>query len=115
MIKFVVCAAAAVMAAGTSAAGDVKVMGRGYWTLLSSGQYSDPAFDKTLVGEWDNPELKAAAVFRDCALIGTSFYMKQREDGFASWRTVRENFFPGEDPVWDALEANVKSDKPLLL
>ena len=115
MRKSIVCAVAAALAVCASAAGDIEVMGRGYWTLLSSGQYSDPAFDKALTGEWDNPELKTAAVFRDCALIGTSFYMKQREDGFASWRTVRENFFPGEDPVWDALEANVKRDKPLLL
>ena len=116
MTSRLLCCVGVTLATGmTLAAGDVKLMGRGYWTLLSANQYSDPSWDATLVGEWDNPELRASAVFRDCGLVGTSFYMKQREDGYASWRTVRENFFPGTDPVWDALEANRKSDKPLVL
>ena len=85
-------------------------MGRDYWTLLSSGRFSDPAYDDQLTGAWDNPAIRALPVFRDCALI---YHLNRPAPdpatGKATWRTVRENCSPKE---WEALEANVKADKP---
>ncbi|MBO5750873.1 MAG: hypothetical protein J6R80_00520, partial [Kiritimatiellae bacterium] len=93
----------------------LKLMGRDYWTLLSSNRFSDPARDSMLVGFWDVPEIKALPVFRDCALVAYSNSIRQPEDDRATWCTVRENFAPGKDADWDALEARSKIDKPLAI
>ena len=89
------------------------VMGRDYWTMLSSGPYTDPARNASLTGIWENAELAALPVFRDCGLV--SFSRKpppKPETGLAAWRTVRENY-PAKSSDWDALEANAKPGKPL--
>ena len=89
------------------------VMGRDYWTMLSSGPYTDPARNSSLTGIWENAELAALPVFRDCGLVNFSRRPPPKpETGLAAWRTVRENY-PQESTDWDALEANAKIDKPL--
>lgn len=95
----------------------LKIMGRDYWTLLSSRQYSDPARKVTDGSLWDVPEIRGLPVFRDCALIAFASSISQPKDGRATWTTVRENFGKGGAGTadWDALEANAKPDKPLVV
>lgn len=118
LILLAVCVAAGVSAAPFEVAGRQAprtVMGRDYWTLLSAMQFSDPAYDASLTGFWDAPEIRALPVFRDCALIAFANSIRQPKDGRATWSTVRENFAPGKCAGWDALEANAKPDKPLVV
>ena len=91
-----------------------RILGRDYWTLLSSGPYSDPAKSRDLPAAYDNPDVANRAVFRDCGLVNFSHGRPPPvQSGRATWRTVRENYAPdGRD--WSAVEANAKPDKPLV-
>lgn len=87
-----------------------QMMGRDFWTILSSNRYSDPSRTNELTGVWASEELVNAPVFRDCALVHhLGVGAPDPKTGLATWRTVRENASPDS---WAALEANAKPDRP---
>ncbi len=97
------------------------VMGRAYWTYLSSWYYNDPGFADNLVGPalfwensaWANASLTNMPVFRDCALVRNTVKPPPDSVGTkAAWRTVEENCIPTR---WKCLERAAKKDRPLVL
>ena len=94
-----------------------KVMGRDYWTILSSHPYTDPYYqgvESVWKNPWHNRALCALPVFRDCGLVSTSGRLPPPADGKDSvWRTVADNY--GGNAQWSAVCANAKPDKPLVV
>jgi len=97
------------------------VMGREYWSYLSSWYYNDPGFADNLVGPalfwensaWANASLTNLPVFRDCALSRNTVKPPPDSAGTkATWRTVEENCIPTR---WKCLERAAKKDRPLVL
>ena len=95
-----------------------KVMGRDYWTMLESHPYTDPYYqgvDKVWQRPWNNRALCALPVFRDCGLVVQSHRPPPPGEKTASvWRTVFDNF-GGGNSNYNAVMANMKRDKPLVL
>ena len=83
-----------------------SVMGRGYWTFFHEWRYSNP--QHALAGAWDNPEIAALPMFRDCGLVYYSGNLSL-PSGKATWRKVKDNFGNG---VWERFEAQVKTNCP---
>ena len=87
------------------------VMGREYWTYLSSWRYSDPGVGEAS-GGW-NAEIADLPVFRDCGVVRSTGKGAPDPAGTkATWRTVEENCAP---PQWECLERAAKKDRPLVL
>lgn len=89
-----------------------------FQVFLSSDFYSDPYRSRQAEQAkcpWYNPEIAKIPVFRDAALVYHSERPAPDAKGTVStWRTVKDNFIPGR-PVWDAIVANEKRDKPAVL
>ena len=88
----------------------MDVMGRGYWSLMTSEYATDPEFAKSRAT--DNPELREVSVFKDCAL--SNYASRRIKEPWGAWRTVAENY-GSPNPSWDALERFGKMDKPLFV
>ena len=86
----------------------VRTMGRDYWTKLLSTKYSDPYWK--LDAPEDNPELARLPLFRDCAV---NYYASRKPPvDRPAWRTVADNFGGEKSPMYRAMEARSKPDKP---
>lgn len=88
------------------------IMGRDYWTIFLSWQYSDPSvpFRKD-----DDPELAKLPMFRDCALLyQSSVHLPKKGDRF-HYKTIEEEFAAPNSVRWRALEANVHPDRPFVI
>lgn len=97
------------------------VMGREYWTYLSSWYYNDQGFSDYPDGPvewwaksvWANASLTNLPVFRDCGIVRNTIKPPPDAAGMkATWRTVQENCTPTR---WKCLQRAAKKDRPLVL
>ena len=85
-----------------------KVMGRDYWTFFHEWRYSHPLYP--LPDGWNNPEIAALPMFRDCGLVYYSGNLSL-PPGKATWNKVIGNF-GGENGVWRRFESPAKTNCP---
>ena len=103
------------------------VMGRAYWTYLSSWYYSDPGFSEGSgeptapddpagwwnTNAWANDSLLDLPIFRDCGVVRNTVKGAPDPAGTKStWRTVEENCTLSR---WKCLERAAKKDRPFVL
>lgn len=93
----------------------VRVMGRGYWSLLFAWCLTDPAC-KESGGELltKAPGLSCVPFFRDCALVYRGDVKPpDPESGRATYRTLGEYY--ATNGRWSQLEASAKPTRPMFL